>query len=681
MFCRNCGGELPDGSRFCDKCGYSFEAHTVGGSRSGIDGRNRRSGELESGVTVAGKYRIEEELGRGGMALVYRATDTALGRPVALKVLPQHYTFDGDFVDRFVREARSSAKVQHPNIVTIYEAGEADGIYYIAMSLIAGETLSARLEKERVDEKEAVRIAGKIALALDHAHEKSLVHRDIKPGNIIIRETDNEPILMDFGIARAGEGTKITRTGMTVGTPEYMSPEQIEGGNIGPASDLYSLGVVLYQMLAGEAPFTGTTTSVLYRHVHEVAPSLLEKNPEVTPGIAGVVHGLLSKSAAERLQSGRQLYEALQSPDQHMEYICESPDRVVVESAKTRLLSTQPEEPEDEQDVVVIEEESEDTSYETPEAERVRELRGSEVQHTETVDQQIGQIDIIPKVVKGLNIVIAVIFTGMVISGLLFVTFLLEAMSGEITDMDAVLGFSVFGLIHWTFGVYLIHRRLQQLTGNKYPITSAESFWYHAIPFYNLYWLFKWNMELSKFVNVQNKNKMASGKLLGGLLLGLILLRKLDTILFMLPMFGITLYVAIKIKKLALCYRGIKDIKFEGLIQTGESLGDQGKIITNSAVSPFNRGNNFAQAGDYSKAVECFNQAIADQPGFTEAIFNRGNAYLNMGELGGAIEDFSAVIESNPDFADAYYNRGISYNRAGDNDKACKDLRKYLEMR
>jgi serine/threonine protein kinase len=229
-----------------------------------------------------GKYKIIAEVGRGGFAAVYKAVDTTLSRTVALKVLAPHLLWDPTFVQRFQREAEVAANLDHPNIVTIYEVSQIEGVYLIAMQFLAGRTLSQILEAEGLLPVSRVQaMIEQIASALDYAHARGFVHRDIKPSNIMVAD-DGRATLTDFGLVQAGEGTKLSTTGVVFGTPEYMSPEQAEGEKLDARSDIYSLGVVLYEMLAGRPPFVADTTpAVMYKHMHEPPP--LDELPSDLP--------------------------------------------------------------------------------------------------------------------------------------------------------------------------------------------------------------------------------------------------------------------------------------------------------------------------------------------------------------------------------------------------------------
>ena len=217
-----------------------------------------------------GQYQIIEVAGKGGMAVVYKAFQPSLNRYVALKVLPDYLAQDEQFVMRFEQEARAAAALRHPNIMVIYDVGQEGGTHYIAAEYLEGATLSQAIAVQRgpLPLPRIVNIINQLASALDFAHQRGLVHRDIKPSNAFIG-ADDHVTLMDFGIAKALQGgAQMTRTGTMVGTPEYMSPEQAEGRQIDQRSDIYSLGVMLYQLLTGRVPFQAETpTAVLLAHV------------------------------------------------------------------------------------------------------------------------------------------------------------------------------------------------------------------------------------------------------------------------------------------------------------------------------------------------------------------------------------------------------------------------------
>ena len=261
-----------------------------------------------------GAYEIKEEIGRGGMGIVYRAVQISLGREVAIKVLPPQLAVEKEFVKRFYREAQSAANLKHPNIVTIHDVGEEDGTYYFAMEYLDGGSLEDRIEKQGAYSlEEAVAIISQMAVALDYAHKNGIIHRDIKPGNIIIDE-EGRAVITDFGIAKAAYDQKLTKTGMTVGSPEYMSPEQVKGREIDGRADLYALGIVFYRMLCGEVPFTGdSAVSIAYQHVNEPIPPISALRPDLPQYADRILQKLLAKDPDNRFQSGRELIQSLQN--------------------------------------------------------------------------------------------------------------------------------------------------------------------------------------------------------------------------------------------------------------------------------------------------------------------------------------------------------------------------------
>ena len=260
-----------------------------------------------------GNYDIVEEIGRGGMAVVYRAYQRSLNRHVAIKVLAPQLSFDQQFVERFQREARAAAKLQHPNIVVIHDVAHEQGIYFLVMELLEGRTLKKLIEeKGSLAAERAARIVEQVASALDYAHQQGFVHRDIKPANIFVGKEDHTT-LADFGIAKAASETQhLTRTGMLIGTPEYMSPEQAEGGTVDYRTDLYALGVVLYQMLAGRLPFQSTTPhATLHAVIYEPPPPLRQLRPGLSPAVESVVMKSIAKKPTQRYQAGREMVTAL----------------------------------------------------------------------------------------------------------------------------------------------------------------------------------------------------------------------------------------------------------------------------------------------------------------------------------------------------------------------------------
>jgi len=258
-----------------------------------------------------GPYQVLEELGRGGMAIVYKAFQPSLGRYVALKVLPEYFQHDPEFIARFQREARAAAQLNHPNIVTIYDVGEQAGVHYIAMEYLDGGSLRDRLARGPLSVDQAQQIVEQVGSALDYAHTRGLIHRDVKPANILFT-ADNRPKITDFGIARASDGTRLTRTGVLMGTPEYMSPEQAQGGLVDCRSDLYALGVMLYEMLTGRVPFQADTPhATLYAIIYQPPPPPRQIRPDLPLVVETVLLKGLAKRPDDRYQSGVELAIAL----------------------------------------------------------------------------------------------------------------------------------------------------------------------------------------------------------------------------------------------------------------------------------------------------------------------------------------------------------------------------------
>jgi len=255
-------------------------------------------------AAIAPAYTVVGELGRGGMSVVYRARDTRLRRDVAIKVLPPELAFVSNVRERFMREAQTAAQLAHPNIVPIYGVEERDTLVWIVMALIEGETLGDRLVREgKLAFSETERILSGVADALTYAHTHGVVHRDIKPDNILLERETLRVLVTDFGIARAAEGDgRLTLTGIAVGTPTYMSPEQAMGdGELDGRSDLYSLGVVGYQMLSGTPPFTANSTpALLLKHVSESLPPLAPKAPTAPTVLVSAIERALAKKPVDR---------------------------------------------------------------------------------------------------------------------------------------------------------------------------------------------------------------------------------------------------------------------------------------------------------------------------------------------------------------------------------------------
>ena len=265
---------------------------------------------VTEGMTL-GPYRVMERLGRGGMASVHRAYHPALDRYVAIKVLPDFFADEPGYRERFQQEARSVARLRHPNILEIFDFGYDAGTCYLVFELVEGGTLADRVGKP-MDLRDVVQLLEPLAAALDHAHANGILHRDIKPSNVLIQR-DGSPILADFGLAKiAGAMQRLTMSGIVMGTPEYMSPEQAADEFVGPASDLYSLAVVAYEMLTGRVPFAGDTpAATLLSHVMKQMPETRELKGELSAHVEEVLRRALSKHPEERYSSASAFVGAL----------------------------------------------------------------------------------------------------------------------------------------------------------------------------------------------------------------------------------------------------------------------------------------------------------------------------------------------------------------------------------
>src|SRR5688500_2592982 len=303
MFCSRCGSEITGKSKFCPSCGLDLMATTPVHAIA--------TGALQETDLVrdalAAEYEIIEELGRGGMALVYRAKDRHLEREVALKVLPFSLAFDSEFVERFQREARDAAQLEHPNVMSVSRVGRSGRVIYFVMKFLRGGSLSTVLAaRKKLTPPEIRRLLSEAGSALGYAAQRGIVHRDIRPDNIMFDEF-GQSVLTDFGIAKAASGQKLTGTGMSIGTPHYMSPEQARAQAIDGRSDIYSLGVVAYQCLTGTVPYDGEDSfSIGYKHITEPipTPSLVTADER---RIFEVIKRMLMKDPNDRFQSCEEL--------------------------------------------------------------------------------------------------------------------------------------------------------------------------------------------------------------------------------------------------------------------------------------------------------------------------------------------------------------------------------------
>jgi serine/threonine-protein kinase len=309
MFCSRCGTEFTGQPKFCPSCGLDLMATTPVTAPGATGERTDR--EIVSEALLA-EYEVQDELGRGGMALVYQAHERELGREVAVKVLPFALGFDAEFVERFQREARTAAQLEHPNIIPIYRVGRAGRVIYFVMKFLRGGSLAGLLQKRgRLTPPEIRRLLVDCAGALAYAHQRGIVHRDMKPDNVMFDEF-GQVLLTDFGIAKAMAGGRLTGTGMSIGTPHYMSPEQARAQPIDGRSDIYSLGVVAYQCLTGQVPFDGEDSFAIgYKHITEPLPPLMLPGADDRQ-LYETIRRMMMKDPGDRPQDCAELISVLQ---------------------------------------------------------------------------------------------------------------------------------------------------------------------------------------------------------------------------------------------------------------------------------------------------------------------------------------------------------------------------------
>ena len=306
MYCSRCGTQNDDASKFCRSCGLDLAATPIQNPQELTELELVRE-------QLKDEYEILDELGRGGMAIVFKAREKQLEREVAIKVLPFSLAFDKEFVERFQREARTSAKLEHPSIIPIYRVGKSGRVIYFVMKFLRGKPLASVLAaRGSLPPAEIRQILVQVARALAYAHKSGIVHRDIKPDNIMFDE-HGQAVVTDFGIAKAATGGKLTGTGMSIGTPHYMSPEQARAQQLDGRSDIYSLGVVAYQCLTGSVPFDGEDSfSIGYKHIMEEVPTPpLETYDQRT--LFEVIRKMMAKVPDDRFQTSDDLVQALEA--------------------------------------------------------------------------------------------------------------------------------------------------------------------------------------------------------------------------------------------------------------------------------------------------------------------------------------------------------------------------------
>ena len=311
--CRQCGGRLLGGDRFCAQCGTPQE-ESSDGSVEGL-GSTPWDGVFDHLRSAIGsKYEIGRPLGYGGMAAVLLAREIRLNRRVAIKVMSPSLMLAPGMVERFQREAVTVAALNHPNIVTIHTVEETERVHYFVMKYVPGPSLEAVIKKDGPLPISVVKVwLSQVASALGYAHRRGVIHRDVKPANILLDDEGNA-IVTDFGIAKVAREPSLTQVGATVGTPAYMSPEQCQSKDVTAASDQYSLGIVLYEMLTGEPPFSGPTLEVMQAHVHAPPRLIAGVRPDCPRELQAAIHRMLSKEPASRWSTMEELIAAAGGP-------------------------------------------------------------------------------------------------------------------------------------------------------------------------------------------------------------------------------------------------------------------------------------------------------------------------------------------------------------------------------
>ncbi|MGH7679722.1 MAG: serine/threonine-protein kinase [Gemmatimonadaceae bacterium] len=324
MFCRNCGTNIPDGAAFCANCGEAVAQPAVATAlsepRPSLSLKPHVEGGADGNLLAMTKehlgkdYRIDQELGRGGMAVVYKAVEIALERQVAIKVVPPDNANAGQAAERFRREAKLAASLDHPNIIPVYRVGQAGPLHFMAMKYVEGRAVDSIIEQQgALPIPVVIAILRYSAAGLAFAHERKVVHRDIKPANILV-DKDGRVMVSDFGIARALEEVSMTASGMMIGTPYYMSPEQCGGQKVSPQSDQYSLGIMGFQMLTGEVPFLADSmVGVIQHHYMTPVPDILQVRAEVPRELLDVVYCSLNKDPHDRFSTTKDMATALEN--------------------------------------------------------------------------------------------------------------------------------------------------------------------------------------------------------------------------------------------------------------------------------------------------------------------------------------------------------------------------------
>ncbi len=328
--CIRCHTPLPVDGMFCSNCGMPS------GELAGHACPPDPTAELKERLarTLAGRYEIIRLLGRGGMAVVFLAQDLVLEREVAIKVLPPEMAHDTKLVPRFQQEAKTAAKLDHPNIIPIYRVESEAGLNYFVMKYVNGRALDQVLDDGPLPVSQARRVLREAALALGHAHKRNVVHRDVKPANIML-EGDGRVVLTDFGISKAAQGSShLTGTGAIIGTPHYMAPEQAKGLDVDGRADQYALAIVGHQLLTGKVPFDGTAHSILYKQVFEPPPPVIEVRPDTPRDLSLTLERALSKEPDQRFPTMEDFAAAVSGERSGSTTVVSAPVRPVTKPTK-----------------------------------------------------------------------------------------------------------------------------------------------------------------------------------------------------------------------------------------------------------------------------------------------------------------------------------------------------------